>query len=297
MRLHLGPVVETGHGAGMGVSTMMISREQLAQVLPGADAERWHGPLTSAMVSADIASTPRIATFLAHIAVESAEMNLLCEHPSYPSERLMAIWPTRFPTPEIAEPYAHNARALANFIYANRLGNGNPDSNDGYRYRRRGLLRAIGRDRYAEASAAIGVDLVNRPDLLEDPEIACAEASWWWVKRGLNAIADNGDLELSTRIVNGGLSGFPDRVLYWSRAFDTLGHDVAASPRTLLIKDVQCALNRHGANPQLQVDGMWGPLTEATARRFRANARLSPNDGIDPPLIQALGLKDESALK
>jgi putative chitinase len=273
---------------------MMISREQLSNVLPGADAERWHAPLSSAMSAAEIVNTPRIATFLAHIAVESAEMNLLCEHPSYPPERLMAIWPTRFPTSEMAEPYVHNARALANFIYANRLGNGNPDSNDGYRYRRRGLLRAIGRDRYSEASAAIGVDLINRPDLLEDPEVACAEASWWWMKRGLNAVADNGDLELSTRIVNGALSAFPDRVLYWSRAFDTLGHDAVASPRTMLIKAIQCALNTHGANPRLLIDGMWGPLTEATARRFRANARLSPNDGIDTELVHALGLKEET---
>ena len=272
---------------------MTIRREQLSLILPGTAAEHWHEPLSLAMAAADIVTAPRIATFLAHVAVESAEMTNLCENPSFSINQLMAAWPTRFPTPAVAEPYVHNARALANFIYANRLGNGNPASADGYRYRRRGLLRAIGRERYADAGAALGVDLLGQPELLEQTDIACGEAAWWWSRRGLNAIADSGDLELSTRIVNGALSDFPERVLYWSRAIDVLGHQPADSTRSRLIKDVQQALNASGANPQLAADGIWGPVTEATARKFRASAGLSPHDGIDAELIQALGLKGD----
>ncbi len=275
---------------------MTIDRNQFALILPGASAERWHAPLSLAMAAADIVTAPRIAAFLAHVAVESGEMTSLCENLSYGSGQLMATWPTRFPTPEIAAPYAHDARALANFIYANRLGNGNPASGDGYRYRRRGLLRAIGRERYADAGAAVGADLIGNPELLERPEIACAEATWWWSKRGLNAIADSGDLELSTRIVSGILKDFPDRVFYWSRTLTVLDHPSADLPRGRLIKDVQQALNALGANPPLMVDGIWGPSTEATARKFRANARLGPHDGIDAELLQALGLKSETNL-
>jgi putative chitinase len=275
---------------------MTIDRLQFGLILPGAGLERWHPSLSRAMASADIATAPRIAVFLAHVAVESGEMTNLCENLSYSPGRLMATWPTRFPTPELAAPYAHNARMTANLIYANRLGNGNPASDDGYRYRRRGLLRAVGRERYAEAGAALGADLVGSPELLEQPEIACAEAAWWWSKRGLNPIADSGDLELSTRIVSGAVKDFPERVFYWSRAMDVLGCPIAETPRSRLVKDVQHALNLHGADPQLAVDGIWGPITEATARKFRADAALDPHDGIDAALSHALGLKSESDL-
>jgi len=275
-------------------SEMTIDRLQFSQILPGASLERWHPPLCRAMARADIATPPRIAVFLAHVAVESGEMSSLCENLSYSSGRLMATWPTRFPTPELAAPFAHNARLLANLIYANRLGNGNPASDDGYRYRRRGLLRAVGRDHYAEAGAALGSDLAGNPELLEQPEIACAEAAWWWSRRGLNAIADSGDLELSTRIVSGAVKDFPERVFYWSRAMDVLGCPAAETPRNRLVKEVQQALNRNGADPKLTVDGLWGPITEATARKFRAETSLDPHDGIDAALVQALGLKSES---
>jgi putative chitinase len=269
-----------------------MDSQQLKAIMPGCDADLWLPHLNKVMADRQIDSSIRIATFLAHVAVESAEMRLLAENMNYSAGRLMAVWPTRFPSAEVAAPYAHNPDKLGSFVYANRLGNGAPSTGDGFKFRGRGLLQATGRDHYHEASLALNVDLTAQPELLEQPSWASEEAAWWWQKQGLNAIADTGDMKQSTLKINGGLNGYSDRVAYWRRGLEALGTDTSNAAADSEKAKVQKALNARGAQPQLKEDGIWGPMSEAAADRFRTEAGLPQADGVDATLLQALGITE-----
>jgi len=269
----------------------MLTAAQLNKIMPNADATRWLDHLNNAMAAQDINNPMRMAAFLAHVAVESGELNVVEEKMSYSVERMMAVWPKRFPTPEIAAPFAHNPEKLGNFVYANRLGNGPPNTGDGFRYRGRGLLQATGKDHYREASAALNVDLIATPELLEKPELAAKEAAWWWKKRGLNPVADAAQFRNSTIIINGGLTGYDDRVAFWRRALAALGADASVTDTSDLVAEVQKALNARGAQPRLEEDGDWGPKSEAALDRFRAQAGLPEGDVIDDAVLAALKVK------
>jgi putative chitinase len=268
----------------------MITADQLRRIMPAGNPEIWQAPLDKAMGDHAIDTALRAATFLAHVAVESRELQSVLENMSYSAERLTEVWPNRFPTVEVAAPFAHNAERLGNFVYANRLGNGPPASGDGFRYRGRGLLQATGRDHYREAGQALGLDLLGHPELLEQPSNAATEAAWWWQKQGLNAIADSGDFRHSTLVINGGLTGFADRVAHWRTALGVLGASLPAAADAALNQKVQHALNLKGAAPPLTEDGIWGPMSEAAADQFRTGAGLAEATGIDVKLLQALGL-------
>jgi putative chitinase len=92
----------------------------------------------------------------------------------------MRMWPQHFPTLAAARPYERIPEKLANFVYSDRLGNGPPESCDGYRYRGRGLIRIVGRARYVSAGAALEVDLERQPESLLEPRNAAMSAAWIW---------------------------------------------------------------------------------------------------------------------
>ena len=185
----------------------------------------WVGPLTSAMTRFEINTPARIAAFLAQAAHESNQLRWLVERLDYSPKRLMAIWPRRFPTLEQAETYAHSPERLANFVYANRLGNGDAASGDGWRYRGRGIFQITGRGNYRRVGEALGLPLEAEPQLLEQPEHAALSAAQFWHARGLNELADDRgddndltDFERICLLVSGGRIGLTARKAYWETA-------------------------------------------------------------------------------
>jgi putative chitinase len=269
---------------------MEIAARQLNSIMPNANAGRWLAHLNGSMNEFEINNSMRAAMFLAQIAVESGELNVLVESLNYSAERMMAVWPRRFPSLDLALAYARNPEKLGNLVYANRLGNGPPETGDGFRYRGRGLIQATGKAHYQEASAALHRNFVDHPEELEEPESAAREAAWWWRHQGLNAIADSGKFEECTRRINGGLTGFDARTSYWRKALPVLGASNPDPQSRDLCQRIQAALNARGADPPLAVDGIWGPMCEAAADRFRAHAGLNAADGIDLELRRALGV-------
>src|SRR4029453_2056107 len=128
---------------------MPITSEQLKKVVPKCrDVPGWTAALNKAMDRFEINSIQRIAAFLAQLAHESGEFERLRESLNYSAERLTKVWPNRFPTVAAAEPFARNEQKLGNKVYANRLGNGDEASGDGFRYRGRGLIQLTGRANY-----------------------------------------------------------------------------------------------------------------------------------------------------
>lgn len=174
------------------------------------------------------ASPRRVAAWLATTAHESARLTTLVENLNYSAQGLAATWPARYAdmtgAPNAsAIRIARKPEIIANLTYARRLGNGNAESGDGWRYRGRGLIQITGRDNYARAGAELGLDLIAHPEQLEQHFLAALSAAEWWHRHGCNQLADTGDMAEVTRRVNGGLTGLDDRLKLYSAALAYLG--------------------------------------------------------------------------
>ena len=183
--------------------------------------DQWDIPLNQAFVKYDIGTPKRQAAFIGQCSVESANFTRLQENLNYSAERLTQVWPSRFPSVSIAQPYAHNPKALANFVYAGRLGN--LQDGDGWMYIGRGLIQITGRENYANCGSGIGVDIIDNPELLLTPRYAALSAGWFWNKKGLNALADSQEYGAMTRRINGGLTELDERIFKITEALRVLG--------------------------------------------------------------------------
>ena len=174
------------------------------------------------------ASPRRLAAWLATIAHESARLTTLVENLNYSAQGLAQTWPGRYADMP-GQPNATAIRVarkpedIANLTYSGRMGNGSAGSGDGWRYRGRGLIQITGRANYAASGAELGLDLINKPEQLEQPYLAAMSAAEWWHRHGCNELADTGDMAAVTRRVNGGLTGLDDRLKLYRAAMAYLG--------------------------------------------------------------------------
>ena len=176
---------------------MPITTQQLLQILPsaGAKAGVFAPVLNTAMQRYQIVGNKRVAAFIAQIGHESGQLVYVRE-----------IWG---PTPAQAK-------------YEGRKDLGNTVPGDGFKYRGRGLIQITGRANYAECGEALGLDLINHPELLEKPQHACMSAAWFWASRGLSTLADAGKFDTITRRINGGQNGAADRQALYAKALKVL---------------------------------------------------------------------------
>ena len=229
-----------------------------------------------------LASPYRFAHLAAQCAHESQGFRRTSESLNYTSPKALArAFGARLDVdPDAADhPLLFNAPALANTVYADRLGNGSAASGDGFRYRGRGYIHLTGRANYAAATRALGVDFVSQPDLAEEPRAAWAIAAWFFHTRivgdrSLFQWADDNNAMMITKGVNGAaLLGLDDRA---ERARNVLGR-LAPRPRPLLeigaqgpmVERLQAMLIRIGLHPGL-IDGLFGPLTAQALAAFQA---------------------------
>lgn len=204
----------------------ILTETRFAAFLPDApDIPTWTRALNDAMDLFDVSTPHRVAAFLAQIAHESDEFRRLVENLNYTAKRLMQVWPKRFTSLAKARRYERQPKKLANYVYANRLGNGDEASGDGWRFRGRGLLQITGRGNYRATAQALALPLEDSPELLEQPGVAALSAAQFWKSRGLNELADdrntdNDDEDFVTIsvIINGGRTGLESRKRYWARA-------------------------------------------------------------------------------
>lgn len=147
-------------------------------------------------------NTPlRIAHFLAQAGHESASLTQFTENLNYSADALLRVFPKYF-TPTTANLYARNQQKIASRVYANRLGNGNEASGDGWRYRGRGAIQVTGKANYQSLSKSTGFDFVSNPDLLGSPDHALLSAGWYWDQHKLNSYSDANKLDTISDIVN-----------------------------------------------------------------------------------------------
>ena len=192
-----------------------------SQTCTPAMAEKWCIPLRYTCSNFDINTPNRVAGFLAQIGHESGGFRFTSENLNYRSEALTRVWPTRFP-PGIAESYAMQPERIANRAYADRMGNGDEASGDGWKYRGRGLIQLTGKDNYAAFSMSADNEALVKPHLVAEPELAALSAGWFWQTNGLNALADDKDIVGMTKQINGGTNGLDDRQMRYSRLISCL---------------------------------------------------------------------------
>lgn len=191
--------------------TLKIFQEKI-----GAEPDGYWGPGTFKCAMDYYKLTPfRAAHFFGQTAHESGGFTILTESLNYSAGRLLEIFGKYFTDIEMANDYERNPEKIANRVYGNRMGNGDEDSGDGYRYRGRGALQLTGRNNYQEFA-----DYMDRQDIMENPDLVSTEfifesAIFFFNKNKLwticdDGISDNVILRL-TKKINGGTHGLEDR--------------------------------------------------------------------------------------
>ena len=157
----------------------------------------------------------RLAHFLAQCAHESGNFKFLNENLNYSADSLLRVFPKYFKDRATAVAYSRKPQKIANRVYANRMGNGDEASGDGWKYRGRGFLQLTGKDNYRQFSEFIGEDCVANPDLISN-KYPLASAAFFFQKNNLWDICDKGAsnevVTAVTKRVNGGTHGLEDRL-------------------------------------------------------------------------------------
>jgi putative chitinase len=169
-------------------------------------------------------NTPeRVAAFIAQCAHESGGFKFLTENLNYKAESLLKVFPKYFKTLDEARAYEKQPERIANKIYANRMGNSDEASGDGWRYRGRGLIQLTGHDNYAFFAGSLGIPVEEAAEYLQTFEGAVQSACFFWESNNLNQWADKRDILTLTKRINGGTIGLADRQKHYDHALHVLG--------------------------------------------------------------------------
>ena len=182
----------------------------------------WVDALNETFLRFNILTANEQASFIGQCGHECGNFKSLEENLNYTAATLMRLWPKRFPTTEIANAYAGNPKKIANMVYANRMGNRDEASGDGYRFRGRGCIQLTGYANSFHAGQALGVDFVMNPYLVSTPKYAALTAGWFWDTHKINTPANAGDHARVTKIINGGTIGLEDRVAHTVQALSVM---------------------------------------------------------------------------
>lgn len=197
-----------------------MNASDLHKIMPlaGPLADEFAGPLNAAQMEFGISSKARQASFLSQIAHESGQLRSLQENLNYSADGLMKTWPSRFPTREIALEYARQPEKIANKVYANRMGNGDEASGDGWRFRGASLIQLTGKDNQSACARNFNIPLCDVGDWLRTPIGASRSAAWFWRTHKLNELADKGDQTAIRKVVNGGTLGLAECLAFFNLA-------------------------------------------------------------------------------
>jgi putative chitinase len=207
-------------------AAMELTIDQVRAVAPSASPARvveLLPPMQAAMREAEISTELRAAMWLAQLSHETNDFHAMEENLNYSAAALLDVFRAHF-TAEQALAYARQPQRIASRVYADRLGNGDEQGGDGWRYRGRGAIQLTGAANYRDCGRALGVDLLGNPNLAATPACAFRAAAWFWRAHYLNAFADKGDVAGATRAINGpAMQGLIDRHIRFDRACQALG--------------------------------------------------------------------------
>lgn len=192
----------------------MINLTALSKIFPDTPYEilsEFIVPLEQAMNRYEINNHKRRSAFISQVGHESGGFKRVIENLNYSAERLKVVFPKYFKNKN-PQDYHKKPEKIANLVYANRMGNGDITSGDGWKYRGRGLIQLTGKNNYQQLASSLNVSIDEAIQYLETNEGAAMSAGWYWYKNDLNKWADLEDIRTITFRINGGLNGIEDRI-------------------------------------------------------------------------------------
>ena len=205
-----------------------FTEDKLRQILKrNKNVGEWYQAMVVQLPQFDVTTPERVAAFVAQCAHESADFTVLSENLNYSADALNKLFGKYFiKAGRDAAPYHRKPEMIANVIYANRMGNGDTASGEGYKFRGRGPIQLTGKDNYWKFASDFFEDpetVMDDPDLVtDDIPTSLYSALWFWNKNNLNKYADAGDIKGMTKVINGGFIGLEDRIAHYNHAIEVL---------------------------------------------------------------------------
>ena len=196
-----------------------MNAEQLHKLGIGAE---WLDPLNKTFETFGIDDARKQAAFIGQCSHECNKFRTLEENLNYKAATLQNLFGHKFKPEEIAL-YAGHAEKIGNRIYANRMGNRDEASGDGFLYHGRGCIQLTGHDNVFHFGKAIGVDFVRDPSPIAHPQYAALSAGWFWKTHGCNELAEAQNWTGLTKRINGGTFGLAERIELTNHALRVLG--------------------------------------------------------------------------
>ena len=204
--------------------TFDFTKQQLKEMIPkNPYVDQWFEAISEILPEYEITTPQRVAAFLAQCAHESGGFVFLKENLNYKAASLRRVFPKYFPDDAIAAQYAGKGEMIANRVYANRMGNGDEASGDGFRYCGRGLIQLTGKNNYTFFAGSLEIPVEEASEYLQTFEGAVQSACFFWEQNKLNQWADAGDILTLTKRINGGTIGLEDRVKHYNHALHIFG--------------------------------------------------------------------------
>jgi putative chitinase len=204
--------------------TFNFTKEQLKDMIPkNPYVDQWFEAISEILPEYEITTPQRVAAFLAQCAHESGGFVFLKENLNYKAASLRRVFPKYFPDDVIAAQYAGKGEMIANRVYANRMGNGDEASGDGFRYCGRGLIQLTGKNNYTFFAGSLDIPVEEASEYLQTFEGAVQSACFFWEQNKLNQWADKGDILTLTKRINGGTIGLEDRIKHYEHALHIFG--------------------------------------------------------------------------
>ncbi len=205
----------------------MLTIKQFKEFAPHTKyPDNWYEALFSAQTELggvsllkeyEIDTPLRVAAFMAQCHHESGGFVYLSENLNYSAKGLLKTFPKYFPDEATAKAYANRPEKIANRVYANRMGNRDEASGDGWLHAGRGIIQVTGEENYRLFAMSLEISVKDASEYMQTFEGASQSACWFWEVKGLNKHADNRDLKTMTKIINGGFKGMDDRELQYAR--------------------------------------------------------------------------------
>jgi len=202
-----------------------FTEDAVKQLIPKVkNFDEWYSNLLNTLPEYDIDTSARVAAFMAQCGHESGGFTVMQENLNYSAKGLVGTFKKYFPTEAQAKLYERRPEMIANRVYANRMGNGDEASGEGWYFRGRGIVQITGKNNYTKCSQSLFESnvLVENPDLLLETEYAIHSACWFWSAARLNELADVGDMKTMTKRINGGFIGLEDRINHYNHAIEIL---------------------------------------------------------------------------
>lgn len=252
------------------------------------EADDWYGAMCEILPRYNITTIERVAGFIAQCGHESGNFTILSENMNYSASRLNVVFPKYFiKAGRDANDYHRQPEKIANIVYANRLGNGNTASGDGWRFRGGGLIQLTGRYNYTQFGKSVKMSAEEATEYVRTKKGALSSACWFWDTNNINLYCDRQDIRGMTRRINGGTNGLEDRNKKWLYALDILGGDHVpineGSNTTLQIGSRGPMVAELQRKLGISADGIYGRGTARAVRRFQSANELEM-DGVAGPV-------------